>query len=118
MRDLCQAMCDTAQQKPGEAAVAARSHHDQIGSLLVGNVGDHLRCASRHHFSYLERGTETLLLQVRDLLPERGLDLVLVEMDRTGTPTNHDLFSVNDNEPSTISLRQILGERKRLRGFA
>src|SRR5262245_66242050 len=116
MRDLCQAMCDTAQQKPGEAAVAARSHHDQIGSLLVGNVGDHLRRASRHHFSYLERGTETLLLQVRDLLPERGLDLVLVEMDRTGTPTTHDLTNLNDNEPSTDSMHQILRETKRHQG--
>src|SRR5262245_42219750 len=111
-------MCDTAQQQSGEGTVAAGSDHDQIGSLLVGYVCDHLRRASRHHFSHLERGVETLLLQVGDLLPERSLDLVLIEMDSTGTPTNHDLLSVNDNKPSTAGLRESLDEGERPCGVA
>jgi hypothetical protein len=52
------------------------------------------------------------LLQVLDLLPDRGLDLVLIEIDRKSAPlADCELVYVHDDEPSAVSLREALGER-------
>ena len=80
--------------------MAACSRHDEISSLLVRNFRDHMRRASRHHVRQLERRLEAFLPQVRDLLPERSLDLVLIKIDWTGRAAGRELVYVHDDEPS------------------
>ena len=63
--------------------MAACSRHDQIGSLLVRDLRDHMCRASRHNVRQLERRLEAFLFQVSDLLPDRSLDLVLIQIDWT-----------------------------------
>jgi hypothetical protein len=75
-----------------------------------------MRRTSRHHFRHFEFHVETFLPQVLDMLSERGLDLVLVDVDRAGTPAGHDLVYMDDDEPSTVSLREVLGEWERALG--
>ena len=74
--------------------MAARSRYDQIGSLLVRDLRDHMCRASGHHVRQLERRVESFPLQVLDLLPDRGLDLVLIQIDRTGGPACRELVYV------------------------
>ena len=38
-----------------------------------------------------------------------GLDLALIESDRTCGPSDPQLVYVDDNEPGTVSLREALG---------
>jgi hypothetical protein len=90
VRYVQQTKCDAAQHQPDEWAVAARSRHDQIGSLLVRNLRDHMRRASRRHVRQLERCVETFLLKVLDLLQDRSLDLVLIENDWSGSPAERE----------------------------
>ena len=68
-----QTLRDAAHQQLDEGAVAPRSHHDQIGSLLVGDLRDRMGRASCHHVRQLQRRVETFLLQVLDLLTDDGL---------------------------------------------
>ena len=80
--------------------MAACSRDDQIGSFLVRNFRDHMRRASCHHVRQLELRLETFLLQVLDLLPDRGLDLVLVDFDRIcAAPTGTADLSKRGREP-------------------
>src|SRR5262245_20607672 len=107
-------MHDAPQHQPYERAEAARPRHDQIAPLLVRNLRDHMRRATRRYVRQLERCVETFLLKVLDLLPDRSLDLVLIENDWSGGPAERELVYVHDDEPGSVSLREALGERERL----
>jgi hypothetical protein len=98
-----------------ERAAAARSHHDQIGSLLISDLCDHVRRASCRHIRQLERRVETFLLQVLHLVPDRGLNFVL---DAPQAARARELVYVHDDEPGTVSLREALEEGNRLVSFA
>jgi hypothetical protein len=67
-----------------------------------------MRRTSCHHLPQLEGRVETFLLQLLDLLPDRGLDLVLFDIDRSGGPARYELVYVDDDEPGSVSLREAL----------
>jgi hypothetical protein len=67
-----------------------------------------MRHTSCHHLPQLEGRVETFLLQLLDLLPDRGLDLVLFDIDRSGGPARDELVYVDDDEPGSVSLREAL----------
>jgi hypothetical protein len=91
-------MGNAAQQQPGEGAVAARSRHDQIGALLFRDLRDHMCRASHPYPRRLENHIETFPLQVLDLLPDRGLDLGFVDIDRiSNTSAGPELVYVHDD---------------------
>src|ERR1700694_1124128 len=75
-----------------------------------------MRRASHQYVRRLECRLETFLLQVLDMLLDRGLNLVLVVIDRIsagGPPAESDLVYVHDDEASAVP-REALGERERL----
>jgi hypothetical protein len=43
VRNVQKTVRDAAQQQPDDGCVAARSHHDQIGSLLARDLRDNRR---------------------------------------------------------------------------
>src|SRR5262245_1076767 len=119
MRYVQQTMCDATEQGTDKRAVPARSRHDEIGSLLVGDFHNHIRRVSCRRLRQLDVCVETFLLQVLDLLADRGLYLVLIA-DRISTcgRSTRDLIYVDQDEPGSIRLRETLGVSECLLGPA
>jgi hypothetical protein len=61
VRDLRQTLRDATQQQSGDVTITSRSRHDQIGFLVVCDLSDHVRRASRYPFRQLEFRIETFL---------------------------------------------------------